>query len=148
MLLKMGHLAHSADVRATRLEAAVLWMIEATILLALTPLGAFVDNLTVRVTTCESRQGDSSKVMTLRAEVADLRKDVDYLKSIDFTTLFKATETEDAPATSDIPSITTGDVQMDDIATDESEAETDEEQIEIREKSIYRDLSYLEKTIV
>uniref|UniRef100_M1DXB3 Integrase core domain containing protein n=1 Tax=Solanum tuberosum TaxID=4113 RepID=M1DXB3_SOLTU len=27
MILKMGHLAHSADVRATRLEAVVPWMI-------------------------------------------------------------------------------------------------------------------------
>uniref|UniRef100_M1E138 Putative plant transposon protein domain-containing protein n=1 Tax=Solanum tuberosum TaxID=4113 RepID=M1E138_SOLTU len=38
MILKMGHLAHSADVRGTRLERDLLLMIEAAILAALTPL--------------------------------------------------------------------------------------------------------------
>uniref|UniRef100_M1DL09 Polyprotein protein n=1 Tax=Solanum tuberosum TaxID=4113 RepID=M1DL09_SOLTU len=47
-----------------------------------------------------------------------------------------------------IPLATTRDVKMDDIAVDESEAETDEEQIEVLEETIYGDLPDLEKTIV
>uniref|UniRef100_M1D7Z6 Polyprotein protein n=1 Tax=Solanum tuberosum TaxID=4113 RepID=M1D7Z6_SOLTU len=43
---------------------------------------------------------------------------------------------------------TTGDVPRDDPAVDESEAEIDEELIEIREESIYKDLPDLEETIV
>ncbi|KAG5620432.1 hypothetical protein H5410_005650 [Solanum commersonii] len=54
----------------------------------------------------------------------------------------------DAPKTSAIPPTTTGDVPRNDPAVDESEAETDEELIEIREESIYRDFLNLEKTIV
>uniref|UniRef100_M1DGW3 Polyprotein protein n=1 Tax=Solanum tuberosum TaxID=4113 RepID=M1DGW3_SOLTU len=54
----------------------------------------------------------------------------------------------DSPASSEIPPVFTGDMPMDDVATDDSEAETDEEQIEVREESIYRDLLDLEETIV
>uniref|UniRef100_M1DJZ4 Polyprotein protein n=1 Tax=Solanum tuberosum TaxID=4113 RepID=M1DJZ4_SOLTU len=79
----MGHLAHSADVRATKLEAVVSWMIESAILDALTPLRASIYTLT-----------------------------------------------------------------MDGVAVDESEAETNEEQIEVLEETIYGDLPDLEETIV
>uniref|UniRef100_M1DC90 Integrase core domain containing protein n=1 Tax=Solanum tuberosum TaxID=4113 RepID=M1DC90_SOLTU len=39
-------------------------------------------------------------------------------------------------------------IERDDIANDESEAETDEEQIEVPEETIYGDLPHLEETIV
>ncbi|KAK4718216.1 hypothetical protein R3W88_016554 [Solanum pinnatisectum] len=139
----MGHLAHSADVRATWLEKSVPLMIEATILAALTPLRAFVDDLATRVTACESRQGETSEVTTLKVEVADLRKDVDYLKSTDFTSLLETSDERDAP---EIPPATIGDVRRDEAIVDESDAETDEEQIEIQEESIYEDLPDLEET--
>ncbi|KAG5585273.1 hypothetical protein H5410_045707, partial [Solanum commersonii] len=61
MILKMGYLVHSTDVRATRLEAAVQWMIESAILAALTPLRETIDTLTKRVETCGSRQRVTSE---------------------------------------------------------------------------------------
>uniref|UniRef100_M1DIK5 Polyprotein protein n=1 Tax=Solanum tuberosum TaxID=4113 RepID=M1DIK5_SOLTU len=103
MILKMGHLAQSADVRATRLEREVPCMIEAVILDALTPLRASIDDLTARVTACESRQRESS-------ETAD---------------------NVDAPETSGIPLNTSRDIHQEETAVDESDAETDEEQIDI-----------------
>uniref|UniRef100_M1DKK7 Polyprotein protein n=1 Tax=Solanum tuberosum TaxID=4113 RepID=M1DKK7_SOLTU len=109
-----GHLAYSVDVRATRLEKSVPWMIESAIIATLTSLWTSIDNLTAKVTACESRQGESSEVTTMRAEVADLKK------------------------------ATTGDVHRDDMTTVESEAETDEEQIDVRDAEVYYDLTDLE----
>ncbi|KAK4731574.1 hypothetical protein R3W88_024562 [Solanum pinnatisectum] len=140
----MGHLAHSADVRVTRPERSIPWIIESAILAVVIPFQTFIDTLTMRFEACERRQGATSKVTALKAEVADLRKDVDYLKSTNFTSLLEAADDLDVPKTSEIPPATTGDVHRDEAAFDESDVETDEEQIEIREESIYRDLPDLE----
>uniref|UniRef100_M1DRV0 Polyprotein protein n=1 Tax=Solanum tuberosum TaxID=4113 RepID=M1DRV0_SOLTU len=78
---------------------------------------------------------ETSKVTTFKAEVADLRKDVDYLKSTDFTSLLEAVDDVDALETSEIPSATTRDVHRDETVVDESEVETDEKLIEIRKRA-------------
>ncbi|KAG5586186.1 hypothetical protein H5410_046620 [Solanum commersonii] len=114
MVLKIAHLAHSIDVTSTRLDASISWMIYSAILVALTPLRTSIDTLTAR--------GETSKVTSLKAEVIDLRKDVDYLNSTEFTSLLQAAN--------DIPSATTTEVHQDGITADDSEAKTDEEQIE------------------
>ncbi|KAH0725246.1 hypothetical protein KY284_001111 [Solanum tuberosum] len=77
----------------------------------------------------EGLSGESSEVTYLRAEVVDLRKDVNYLKSTDFTTLFEAAEIEGASAIYEIPPTSIRDAQMDDVGADASETETNEEQL-------------------
>ncbi|KAG5631580.1 hypothetical protein H5410_003297 [Solanum commersonii] len=98
--------------------------------------------------TCESRQRAPSDVITLKVEVADLRKDVDYLKSIDFTSLYKASDDMDASTSSEMPLATTGNIPMVDVVAVELEAETDGEQLEVHEETIYTDLQDLEEMII
>uniref|UniRef100_M1DY24 Polyprotein protein n=1 Tax=Solanum tuberosum TaxID=4113 RepID=M1DY24_SOLTU len=110
MMLKLGNLAYSADVRVTRLERSIPAMIESAILAALTPFRASVDDLATRVTACKSSQREASKFTTLEAKVVDLKKDVDCLKSTDFTSLLKEANDVDAP---EIPPSTTSDIYRD-----------------------------------
>uniref|UniRef100_M1DXL3 Polyprotein protein n=1 Tax=Solanum tuberosum TaxID=4113 RepID=M1DXL3_SOLTU len=102
-------------------------MIDSAILTALTPLRTTVADLTARVTSCESRQGETPEVSTLKAKIAELKKDVAYLKATDLTTVMQGVDDRDAPETSGIPSATTGKVQRDNAGHAESGIETDEE---------------------
>ncbi|XP_049406165.1 uncharacterized protein LOC125869769 [Solanum stenotomum] len=102
-------------------------MIEWAISAALIPLQTLIGALTARVETCEIVQGVTSEVTTLKAEVSDLRKDVDYLKSTDFTSLFGLVEAPGVPSSSNMSPATAGDEPMDDVAATELEAEMDEE---------------------
>ncbi|XP_049372610.1 uncharacterized protein LOC125837558 [Solanum verrucosum] len=119
-------------MRASRLVSKVLWMIERAITTALTTLQAFIDALTVRVEICERGQGVTTEFTTLKTDVSELRKDVDHLKSTDFTSLFGMVEIPDdpiaeIPARAEVPPATTGYDIMDDVTVAEFEAETDEE---------------------
>ena len=51
MILKMGYLAHFVDMRATRLEVAVLWMIKKDNVDILKPLRASIVTLKARFET-------------------------------------------------------------------------------------------------
>lgn len=84
---------------------------------------------------------------TLKAKVADLRKDVDYLKPSDYTFLLEAIRIEGALATSEITPTTMGDVPMGDVAVDALEMDTDEERLGERDVVVYDDMAYLEDTM-
>ncbi|XP_049372612.1 uncharacterized protein LOC125837560 [Solanum verrucosum] len=139
----MGHLAHSTDVRAFRLEAEVPRMIERVITIALTPLKASIEALTSTIKVCEKGQGATDAVTVLKTDVSELRKDMDHLKSTNFTLLFGMAEISDDqsvdvlehPTYAEVPPSTIGDDTRDDIATAEFEAETDEDQLENKEKN-------------
>lgn len=73
----------------------------------------------------------------------DIRKDVDYLKSTDFSSLLETAHYVDSSEGWKINPSTT-----EDIYRDESDGENEEVPIEIWEKNIYEDLSNHEYTIV
>ncbi|XP_049410613.1 uncharacterized protein LOC125873806 [Solanum stenotomum] len=131
-------------------------MIDSVILAALTPRRGSIDDLATKVAACESRQGETSEALALKAKVEDLRKDVDYLKSTNFTSLMWGTDDEDSLETAGIPLDTTTDLQRGGTINKESEEEADEELIEVHEeemresqdKSIFRDFSDLVETVV
>uniref|UniRef100_M1DFJ8 Polyprotein protein n=1 Tax=Solanum tuberosum TaxID=4113 RepID=M1DFJ8_SOLTU len=129
-------------------------VIDSAILSALTPLRASIDDLSTIVTACEIRQGETFGVSALEAKVANLRKNVDYLKATNFTSLIRDADDEDATETSGIPLATIGDVQWDSTAHAELDAKTDEELISVHvekvqeEESIFCNLPNLVETIV
>ncbi|KAG5610239.1 hypothetical protein H5410_021520, partial [Solanum commersonii] len=132
---------------ASRLEATIPGIIKRAFV-ALTPLRASIDSLTAIVEVCERGQGVTDVVITLKADITGLRKDVDQLKSTTFTSVFWMVQIPDYPST-DIspcyvaPPTTTGDEIRADV---KSEAETDGEYLGVREEAFYEDLVDLEGT--
>ena len=86
MIIKMGHLAHFADVRASRVEAAVPGLIEQAIASALAPIradiaehrlrieeyGLSLASLTSRVEECEKKDVDTEELKAMKANIAVL----------------------------------------------------------------------------
>ncbi|KAG5585538.1 hypothetical protein H5410_045972 [Solanum commersonii] len=73
MLPKMGHLAHSANVKATRLERSIPWMIESAIIAALTPFQTSIDTLTTRVEAYDLDYSETSEISL--ATTGDVHRD-------------------------------------------------------------------------
>ena len=65
-------------------------MIEDTIVATVNPLYDSINDLTARVKSCERSQRDTSEVSTLKVEVEDMRNDVSYPTSTEFTLLLEA----------------------------------------------------------
>ncbi|XP_049354381.1 uncharacterized protein LOC125818879 [Solanum verrucosum] len=129
----MGHLANSADVRASRLELAVPGIIERALTTTLIALRYSIDPLTTSILVCEIGQGPTHEVMVLKAAIAELRKDVDQLMSTNMSMIFGTVEIPEdlgtyIPVYSDVPPAPTEDeVRSNDVVT-EFDAETIEEQ--------------------
>lgn len=74
----------------------------------------------------------------MEVDIADLRKDANYLKSTNLTSLIQAANNLYAPETSEIPPNTTGEGQSRAAIVDESDDEVDDENIKVQEESIFR----------
>lgn len=112
-------------------------MIQSSIVAALVLLWTLIDDLYTIVTACENMQGQSSAVSASKVKAADPRKDIDYLKSTEFTSLIQEEDDLDTLETSGIPPNTTRDTCWEEVVVDELYAKTDEEKIEVQEASIY-----------
>lgn len=80
MILKMGRLAKSAKIRASKMEKSVPEMVEREIAAGITPVQASVLALTLTVTTCKTRHNRPSEISALQVEVVNLWTYVDSLK--------------------------------------------------------------------
>ena len=150
MIIKMGNLAHSADVRASRVEAAVPGMIEQAIEAALASVraelvehhqllneyGVSFPKLTSRVELCENEKGDTEELTAIKANIAELKKDVDTLKSTDVQMLWGDIEINEpsVETTPQAPSVQPSRAEAEDeeVLLRSSDDEVDEE----REKSV------------
>uniref|UniRef100_M1DGB0 Uncharacterized protein n=1 Tax=Solanum tuberosum TaxID=4113 RepID=M1DGB0_SOLTU len=100
VILWIGHLAHSADRRASRIEATVPGIIERDLIVVVTPLSVSIDALTAWI----------------------------LLKSTSMYMIFGTLEIPDMPSYMDVPLVTTGyEVRVEKIVVAQSEVETDEE---------------------
>lgn len=63
----------------------------------------------------------------MKVNIAGLRQNVDYLKSLDFNYMMRIDNDGGAPPTLNIPLATTRDVHMGDVVATDADAKTDKE---------------------
>ncbi|XP_049358575.1 uncharacterized protein LOC125823206 [Solanum verrucosum] len=128
VILWMGHLVHFADRRASRLEAIVPGIIDRALIVCVTPFSVSIDALTTWILVCKRGHGAIDEVMTLKAAFAELRNDMDQLKSTYRYMIFGTVEIPDMPSYIDVPPANTEyEVRVEEIVVAEFEAETNEE---------------------
>ncbi|XP_015068713.1 uncharacterized protein LOC107013274 [Solanum pennellii] len=105
-----------------------------------------MDALMVRVEECENIQGSNVPMTALKANVIGLSKDVDELKSTDLSMLFRTMEipkmwNTDIPFYYEVSAATTvGDDARVNEGDVESEVETYEKQLGVRDEAVFYDL--------
>ncbi|KAK4724132.1 hypothetical protein R3W88_026911 [Solanum pinnatisectum] len=115
--------------------------------------GFALDALTIRMKACEQNNGVSEDLIALKAGIVGLRLDVDELKSTDLSMPFGIVTRPEVPSTDfsnsfEIPPVTTiGYIARDDVDV-ESEAETNEKELGVRDAAVYNDLVDLEGAMV
>jgi len=149
----MGHLNHSTDRCASKLEDTVPVMIERALTTVVTPFRELIDGIVSRTEVCERGHRATHEVTVLKAAIAELRRDVDQLKSTNMSMIFGTVEIPDdldidIPACSDVPPATTGDEVRADDAAAESEAETDDDQLGVQEETVFEGLTEVDEAMV
>uniref|UniRef100_M1DNV7 Polyprotein protein n=1 Tax=Solanum tuberosum TaxID=4113 RepID=M1DNV7_SOLTU len=91
----MGQLTLSAHRRAASLDASIPGMIQIVVTNAITPLSTTIAALVARIAICEHNQEATEEVTTLKAAIAELRRDIDKLKATDVPMVFGTVEMPD-----------------------------------------------------
>ncbi|KAG5580060.1 hypothetical protein H5410_050687 [Solanum commersonii] len=83
-----------------------------------------------RIAVCECGQGATEEVIALKAAIAELKRDVDQLKSTNMSMIFGTVEIPDMPAATDVPMTTIEDeIRVEEVVVAKSEAEAYEKQL-------------------
>lgn len=141
MIMNMGHLAHLTDMRVSRLDIFIPWMLESAICVTHNNLHISNDSLNTRFEAWKSILRETYKVTNLKCEVAYLRKHAEYQKSPYFMSFLKVPDYINAHMVLKIPLATTRYIHRDEAPLNNLDAEMDKEHMKIRDKTMYRKIA-------